>query len=78
VAIRPILAILAASGRLPAPSLISSPIAGFLMAALAYSIMARVGLVRPATPIETFPVESGEFAALVQPGGGSGPSEPSP
>jgi hypothetical protein len=78
VAIRPILEILATSGRLPAPSLISSPIAGFLVAALAYWIMARVGLARPVTAIETFPVGSGEVAALVQPGGGSEPSEPAP
>jgi hypothetical protein len=77
VAIRPILEIMAASGHLPVPSLIASPVAGFLAAALAYWIMVRAGLARPTTQIETFPVESVQVAALAEPGGGSDRSEPS-
>jgi cytosine permease len=42
-------------GVLPIPSLLASPVAGFLMAALAYAILARVGMERPAVPVETFP-----------------------
>jgi cytosine permease len=78
VAVRPLLDLLAAGGRLPVPSLTSSPIAGFLAAALAYWIMARAGLERPAIPIETFPAESDEFAAIGDPGSATGPAEPPP
>jgi purine-cytosine permease-like protein len=46
---------LARRGVLPTPSLSASPVAGFLMAALAYATMARVGMERPAVPVETFP-----------------------
>jgi hypothetical protein len=78
VAIRPILDLMATSGRLPVPSLMSSPIAGFLVAALAYWIMARIGLEWPATPIETYPAGSGEVAAIGESGSATGRSEPPP
>ena len=60
VAIRPTLDFLADQGRLPVPALTASPIAGFLVAGLTYWILARAGLERPASPIETFPVGAGE------------------
>jgi cytosine permease len=53
VAIRPILDFMAGSGRLPLPALIASPIAGFLVAALTYWVLARSGWERPACPVET-------------------------
>jgi hypothetical protein len=52
---RLVLDFLAQCGVLPVPSLLASPVAGFLIAALAYAVMARVGMERPAVPVETFP-----------------------
>ena len=77
VAIRPFLDELAARGHLPLPSLTSSPIAGFLVAALAYWVLVRAGLERPASPMEIFPAGSGEVAALVSPESSAAGSEPS-
>jgi cytosine permease len=65
LASRLILDLLGQRGLLPVPSLLASPISGFLAAALAYLIMAGLGLARPAVPIETFPTGSGEVAAEV-------------
>jgi hypothetical protein len=77
VASRLLLDALADRGQMPFPSLMASPIAGFLVAALVYGILARVGLERPALPVETFPAGSGEVAAIGARGQGEGGSEPS-
>jgi purine-cytosine permease-like protein len=52
VVVRLILDTAAAQGRRPVPELTASPVAGFLVAALTYGIMARAGWERPATPVE--------------------------
>ena len=78
VAIRPLLDVLAEHGHLPLPSLTSSPIAGFLVAALAYWVLVRAGLERPASQMEIFPAESGEVAAFAPPESSIAGSEPSP
>ena len=65
LAARLVLDMLAQRGALPAPSLTASPVAGFLVAALAYAVMARLGLESPAVPIEMFPAGSGEVPAAV-------------
>ncbi len=57
VAIRLILDSLAERGGLPAPAISASPVAGFLVAAIIYWIMARLGLERPAIPVETHPAD---------------------
>jgi hypothetical protein len=64
-AARLILDLLGQHGFLPAPSLLASPIGGFLAAALTYWILVRVGLETPAIAIETFPTGSGEGLAAV-------------
>lgn len=76
LASRLVLDLLARHDLLPAPSLTASPIAGFLAAALAYLLMARIGLERPAIPIETYPAGSGEIVAAVAPVGDPSPRSP--
>jgi hypothetical protein len=49
---RLVLDLLAHRGRLPVPALSASPVAGFLIAALAYATMARLGMERPAVAVE--------------------------
>jgi hypothetical protein len=46
---------LADRALMPAPALTASPIAGLLVAASTYWIMARAGFERPAVPVETYP-----------------------
>lgn len=64
VAARLILDLLGQRGLLPWPSLIASPVAGFLAAALGYLVLARAGMERPTVLIETFPGGSGEISAI--------------
>ncbi len=78
VVIRPILDVLAARGHLPVPSLVSSPIAGFLVAACVYRVLSQMGLERPVIPIETFPAGSGEVVAMATPTARVQGPEPSP
>ena len=65
LAARLVLDLLAQRGALPAPSFTGSPVAGFLVAALMYAVMARLRLEMPAVPIETFPAASGEVPVAV-------------
>ena len=52
---RLVLDAMAERGSLPLPMLTASPVAGFVLSALAYAIMARLGMERPVVPVETSP-----------------------
>jgi hypothetical protein len=57
VASRLVLDLLGQRGVLPIPWLLASPISAFLVAAMAYGILAALGLERPVVAVETFPVK---------------------
>lgn len=78
IAGRLILDAMAQRGALPAAAISASPVAGLVIAALAYVIMAGAGLERRAVPIATYPTGSGEMPASAGGDGDGAAARPVP